>query len=157
MDPEITITLEAKEPTPRFRLRDADGGVPRVTSITVLDLTSDKPVWWVLPASFNVVLPFEVSEPSEHAIERLASQADIDPLEDLPPSDPRHQLALRERAELQERTLIPLSVISYGVVPPGFRQALPREGPAPVLRHDGGYAIHAMGASVAGYLAFQKG
>ena len=155
MDPEIKITLEATESTPQFRLQASDGGVPRVTSVTVLDLASEQPVWWLLPEAFTTALPFEISEPSEQEVAQLASVEEIDPLEDLPPTDPRHQMALRERAELEERTLVPLSSVSYGVVPRGFRQALPEEGPAPLLKHGRAFAIHVMGAGVVGYLAFQ--
>ena len=155
MDPEIKISLDATEPTLQFRLQASDGGVPRVTSVTVLDIASEKPVWWLLPEAFTVALPFEISEPSEQDIDQLASVEENDPVEDLLPTDPRHQGALRERAVLEERTLIPLPTISYGVVPLGFRQALPQGVPAPRLQRGGHFAIHAMGAGVAGYLAFQ--
>lgn len=158
VDPEITIILESTGPMPRFRLRAPDGGVPRVTSVTIVELASEEPVWWVLPAAFAQAetLRFEVSEPSEHDVARLASQEEMDPLEDLPPTDPRHQRALRERAEIEQATLVPLSTITYGILPEGFRQVLPGEGPAPQLTHDGSYGIHVMGAGVAGYLAFGR-
>jgi len=155
MDPEITISLEMTEPTLQFRLQASDGGAPRVTSVTVLDLASQQPVWWLLPEVFSETLPFTIAEPSEQEIDQLASIEEIDALEDLPPTDPRHQSALRERVVLADGTQVPLSSIAYGVVPPGFRQALPQDAPAPLLRRGGSFAIHAMGAGVAGYLAFQ--
>lgn len=155
MDPEIKISLDATDPTPRFRLEAPDGAPPRVTSVTVIDLTSEKPIWWLMPEAFSKVLPLEISEPSEREIDELASGEEIDPIEDLPPTDPRHQLALRERVALEERTQIPLPTLSYGVVPTGFRQALPQGAAAPLLKPGGSYGIHAMGAGVAGYLAFE--
>ena len=49
MDPEIKIRLDATEPTLQFRLLAPDGGVPRVTSVTVLEA--------FLPLAFSAVGP----------------------------------------------------------------------------------------------------
>ena len=154
---DITIIINGGEPGPRFRLLAPDGGVPRITSVTVLDLGSEQPIWWLLVDAFSEAMSFEIVEPSEADIEQLASIDEIDPLEDLPSTDPRHRRALQERDEFEERTLILLGDVTYGVVPAGFRQVLPQVGPAPSLKGGGSYGIHVMGAGMAGYLPFEGG
>jgi hypothetical protein len=153
MEHEIIVTLEATEPAPRFRFALANGSEPRLTSIMVRGEAETEPLWWLMAGDF-VHVPsagFEIVEPSEAEIEGMAASAGLDPLEDLPPDDPRHQAALRARDELVESTQIPLRTLSYGTVPSGFRQGMPASGPAPELVRGGRYTIHVCGRGLSDY------
>src|SRR5262245_37242355 len=121
MEHEIIVTLEATEPAPRFRFALPNGSEPRLTTIIVRAMSEADPLWWLMPSAFELVpsafehmsdAPIEIVEPSEAEMEELAARAELDPLEDLPPDDPRHQAALRTRDELVERTQIPVRTLS---------------------------------------------
>ena len=151
---DIEITVELVDPKPTFRFRTEKGGVPRITAVVVSEASTEETVWWLLPQSFTEVHPFEMGEVDAESVERFAAIHDIDPIEDLPASDARHQRALAERAALEEAVLIPLPVLVYGEVPSGFRQCHPTEGPAPPLAPGREYHLLVMGGSDAGYCPF---
>ena len=151
---DIEITLELVDSKPTFRLRTGKGDVPRVTMVAVTEVSTDETQWWLVPQSFTEVHPFTIGEVDAASVESFAAMDDIDPIEDLPASDPRHQRALAETAALEEAVLIALPTFVYGEVPPGFRQGHPTEGPAPPLAPGREYHLLVMGGSDAGHLAF---
>lgn len=151
---EIAVTLEIVGSVPTFRLRTDKGGVPRITALVITDASNDETIWWLLPESFTSVHPFTIGEVDEESVQSLAAMDDIDPIEDLPTSDARHQRALAEGAALEDPVLIPLGVVVYGEVPQGFRQCHPTAGPAPPLAPGREYNLVVMGGSDSGHLAF---
>jgi hypothetical protein len=153
---QIDIALEASGPVPRFRLSTGNGEAPRVTTLVLTDSSADEPIWWLVPQAFTSVHPFTIGEVDEEAVNSLATMDDLDPLEDLPPSDTRHQRALAEREALEDATLIPLASVTYGQVPPGFRQSHPPAGPPPALVPGREYCLAVMGGSVSGHFSFMR-
>jgi hypothetical protein len=151
---DIEIALEVAGSKPTFRLTTGQGRVPRVTILAITDSSTDETIWWLVPDSFTSVHPFTIEEVDKQSVESLAAMDDVDPLEDLPPSDVRHQRALAENAALQEAVLIPLGTLVYGEVPRGFRQAHPTEGPAPSLVRGHEYHLAVMGGSDTGHFSF---
>jgi hypothetical protein len=143
---EISITIAISRPAPRFRLTGLNGGVPRVTFLVVTDVPTQEVVWWLVPPGFVSVAPFRVGEVDERAVPALAASDELDPIEDLPPSDPRHQRGHKERESLERNVLIPLGAVTYGEIPPGFRQARPETGHAPALVPDREYVLMVMGS-----------
>jgi hypothetical protein len=158
MSGEITVTLDRRGDAPRFHLRSKDGAVPRVMMVVFVEIDSGEPVWVLAPAAF-VPLPFTVvPDLTEEDLRELSEAGDIDPIEDLPPSDPRHQNALRERDAAVERSWIPLDAVTYGTVPQAFRQALPADGVAPTLVVGRAYGIQILGQEMStGHLLFDAG
>jgi hypothetical protein len=151
---EIAVTLEIVGSVPTFRLSTDTGGVPRITALAITDASNDEAIWRLLPGSFTSVHPFTIVEVDEESVQSLAATDDIDPIEDLPASDARHQRALAERVALEDAVLIPLGVVVYGEVPQGFRQCHPMAGPAPPLAPGREYHLVVMGGSDAGHLSF---
>jgi len=124
--------------------------------LVVSDSTTEEPIWWLVPEGFTSVLAFTIGEVDEEAVESLATLDELDPLEDLPPSDLRHQRALVEREALEDATLIPLASVTYGQVPPGFRQSHPAAGPAPALVPGREYCLAVMGGTDNGRFSFMQ-
>src|SRR5262249_27983015 len=148
----ITIVWEGGAP-PRFRLSE-EGSPPRVASVAVLDVELEQPIWWVVPVSFTDLLPFTVEETSPEDLNALADEEPIDPIEDLPQSDPRHQAAIPARDVANERAFPVLETLAYGVVPSGFRQASPN-GEVTALIPGRAYSIAVMGPGGHGQVAFR--
>lgn len=153
---EIAIVLEAGGAAPRFRLAAADGAAPKVMMVALSDASTEQPIWWLVPAGFTSVQPITIEEVDDADVEGLADLDEVDPLEDLPPSDPRHIQALEQRERESSGILISLPTVTYGEVPPGFRQALPDSGPAPALVHGRDYVLTVMGGGDAGHLPFRR-
>jgi hypothetical protein len=152
---EIAVTLEAAGPRPRFAFRAPDGALPAVTMLALSDMTTEELIWWLVPAGFVSELPFTVTEPAESRIEAFSRSSGLDPIEDLPPSDPRHQRALQEQDAFVHAVLVPLSEVTYGEVPHGFRQARPRGAAAPPLIPGRRYGLLVAGGSDSGRLVFE--
>ena len=152
MTDEIVVVLEEGGKRPRFRLAE-DGSPPRITSAAVVDVAADQPIWWLVPASFSVALPFTVEEPTAAEVDDLADDTSVDPIEDLPPSDPRHQDALAVRGRMNESSP-QLASLTYGVVPEGFRQASPESGITALLPGRV-YHLTVIGPGGHGSLAFE--
>lgn len=153
---EVAITLEVGGPVPQFGLSRPDGSPPRIVTIGVADMAAEEPLWWLVPASFTSVFPFTVGDVSEAEVDALAAGDYIDPLEDLPPSDPLHQWAVRQREDVEQRVFVSLRTLTYGIVPMGFRQAVPQHGPPPPLIPGREYAVQAMGLDMdAAHLVFR--
>jgi hypothetical protein len=76
--------------------------------------------------------PIEDLPPSDPR-HQAAIRGPVDPIEDLPASDPRHKQALL-RLGLDTLALRqPLTVVTYGVVPKGFREVYPgSQSPTPL-------------------------
>jgi hypothetical protein len=123
--------------------------------VAVTDAVAEEPIWWLVPAGFVSVQAFTIGEVDEGHIRDVAAIDDVDPIEDLPPSDPRHQGALEERAALERDTLLPLPVITYGEVPDGFSQAVPKDRAAPSLVAGRQYLLTVMGGGDAGQCHFK--
>ena len=122
---EIVVTMDGQSNPPRFQL--TEGGLrPRVASVAVIDVGAERPVWWLVPASFTAV-PFTMGEVTAEHVDALADGEPIDPIEDLSPSDPRHQEAIAVRESLVS-AFPELGAVTYGVVPDGFRQTTPERG-----------------------------
>lgn len=153
---EIEIVIETSGATPRFRFSTGNGETPRVTTLVLTDSATEELIWWLVPEGFTSVHPFTIGEVDEEAVKSLATMDELDPLEDLPPSDLRHQRALVEREALEHATLIPLASITYGQVPPGFRQSHPAAGPAPALVPGREYCLAVMGGSDSGHFSFMR-
>jgi hypothetical protein len=149
---EIVVVLEDSRNPPRFRLAEHDSP-PRIVTAAVVDVAAEEPIWSLVPLSFSTVLPFTIPEVTAEDVADLADQEPVDPIEDLPPSDPRHQEALASRARLEENTPA-LASLTYGVVPSGFRQASPQSGVSALVP---GRLYHLMviGPGGHGSLAFQ--
>ena len=147
---EIAIVLEDTDP-PRFRLAE-DGSPPPVTSAAIVDIATEQPIWWLVPASFVTVLPFTM-DVSQEEIEALADEEPIDPIEDLPSSDPRHQAAIAARDSANETMFPVLKSLTYGVVPSGFRQVSPENG-VNALVPGKAYSLTIMGPGGHGHIAF---
>ena len=94
----IEITRDLAGPVPTFRLTAGDGAVPKITTLVITDASTEEILWWLAPEGFTSVHSFSIGEVDEEAVKSLAAMDDIDPLEDLPPSDLRHQRALAESA-----------------------------------------------------------
>ena len=123
---EIAIALEEGNP-PRFNLTDA-GAPPRLAAVAVVDVEDEHPVWWLVPVSFNTVLGFTADEVAAEEVDALADAEPTDPIEDLRPSDPRHLEAIALRDSDKDAAFPVLAHLTYGIVPPGFRQAAPDAG-----------------------------
>ena len=155
MSDHIFVVLVTTVPVPTFTLRDALGSRPRVGSVAVVDVATEQVVWWVLPAAFTASHRFALHEPDEEEIQQLAASAEIDPIEDLPPGHPRHQEAVRTMERVAEQSVAPLPTLTYGVVPEGFRQVTPDQGPAPHLVPGRTYGLQVARGDAAGYLTFE--
>jgi hypothetical protein len=149
---EIAIRLVQAGPRPSFAL-EVGLQAPRVATVAVTDLGTDRPVWWLVPESFHAVLPFTLGEVSKEDVEHLADAEPLDPIEDLPPSDPRHKAALRDRDPSNESVFPRLGAFTYGVIPARFRQAAP-EGGVDLLAKGRRYAVVVMGPEGHGGLEF---
>lgn len=149
---QIVIVLEDSSSRPRFRLGERDSP-PRIVGAAVLDAAAEAPMWALAPASFSAELPFTIPEVTTESVAELADQEPVDPIEDLPPSDPRHQEALESRSRLLESTPF-LASLTYGVVPSGFRQVSPQSGVS-VLVPGRLYHLMVIGPGGHGSLAFQ--
>ena len=147
---DIAIIIEKGNP-PRFRLAE-DGAAPRITTAAVMDMEAERPVWWLVPSSFTEVHSFTTDVSSEE-VESLADAEPFDPIEDLPPSDPRHQEAIAMRDLANEHMSPILEWLTYGVVPSGFRQAAPDGDVAPLVRGRS-YSLSVMGPGGHGQLTF---
>jgi len=149
---EIAIKLVQAGPQPSFAL-EVGLQAPRVSSVAVTEIGTDRFVWWLVPESFNAVPPFTIGEVSKEDVENLADAEPLDPIEDLPPSDPRHKAALRERDLSNESVFPRLGALTYGVIPARFRQAAP-EGGVDLLSKGRRYAVVVMGPEGHGGLEF---
>jgi hypothetical protein len=150
---EIAIVLEGDTDPPRFHLSEG-ASPPRIASAAVVDEETEQPVWWLVPGSFTAVLPFTIEEVTPQDVEDLADAEPFDPIEDLPPSDPRHKAAITDRDESNESAFPPLASLTYGVVPPGFRQASP-EDRVEALVPGRAYNLTVMGPSGSGSIGFR--
>jgi len=119
---EIVITVEDDGNPPRFRLAE-DDAPPRLASAVVTELGVEAPIWWIVPAAFSVAFPVTAEEITPEEVEDLADSEPFDPIEDLPPSDPRHRAAIEGRDQVNDRAFPVLGSLTYGIVPTGFRQA----------------------------------
>ena len=157
MNHELTVRLEWQAAgQPEFRLTRAAGVAPRIASVSVASVTAttEEDAAWSLVASSFEVLAFTVSEPTEEDIDWLASAEPFDPLEDLPPSDPRHQQAIRLRDSSDSMAVPVLENLVYGLVPDGFRQTAPQGAAAPLVPGQS-YRIFAIGPEGFGSLEFR--
>ena len=150
---EIAIVVEGDTDPPRFHLSEG-ASVPRIASAAVVDEETEQPVWLLVPESFTAVLPFTIEEVTSQDVEDLADTQPFDPIEDLPPSDPRHQAAITHRDESNERAFPPLASLTYGVVPPGFRQASPADRVEPLVPGRA-YNLTVFGPSGSGSIEFR--
>jgi hypothetical protein len=148
----IAIVIDDTGNPPRFRLTEGDSA-PRITSAVVVDMSIEKPIWWLVPASFTAVHSFTVADVTAADVDALADAEPLDPIEDLPPSDPRHKAAIAERDALETASPL-LGSLTYGVVPPGFRQASPETGLV-VLVPGRSYGLTVMGPGGHGGIEFQ--
>jgi hypothetical protein len=149
---EIAIAVEEGNP-PRFSLTES-GSPPRLATVAVVDVDTEQPIWWLVPASFAAVLPFTTDEITAEEIDALADAEPIDPIEDLPPSDLRHREAIAVRDSVNDAAFPVLGTLTYGVVPPGFRQASPEAGIA-ALVPGRSYTLTVMGPGGHGSVAFR--
>jgi hypothetical protein len=170
---EIEIVVEPAQPWPRFRLSAAGGTAPLLTHVTVSEAGS-RVVWCVATVRYSDEVglafvefdggpeppederldPLEDLPPSDPRHE-AALQARLDPIEDLPPSDPRHRAALRRMQVDEDELQAPLERLEYGVVPPGFRQVHPPRGQAPPLVRGASYLVSAVGTAGSGTAVFR--
>lgn len=149
---EIQIAVEDAYPA-RFHLRE-EGAPPRVAAVAVVDIQSEEVIWWLVPASFSTVqVPFTTDVTPED-VEALADAEPYDPIEDLPPSDSRHQAAIERRDSINEAAFPVLDSLTIGVVPSGFRQATPGTGVAALVRGRA-YALTVMGPGGHGQIEFR--
>jgi hypothetical protein len=152
---EIAITLDDGSAPARFRLATKEGQPPRVTMLVVVEAATETPVWCLMPVGGERSSGVILTEVTDADIRAFSQEEMQDPLEDLPPSDPRHQWALREHERVQSALLIPVDLVTYGIVPPGFQQAMPERGSAPALKRGSAYVVQAMGGGDAGHLEFE--
>jgi hypothetical protein len=75
-----------------------------------------------------VLVPMTFGPTTDEDLVQLAA-SEIDVLEDLPPSDPRHQRELQRRGRSPQRGRVELRELTYGVVPAGLQQACPKTVP----------------------------
>jgi hypothetical protein len=148
----IAIVIDDKGNPPRFRLAQGDSA-PRITSAVVVDMSTEKPIWWLVPASFTAVHSFTSADVSAADVEALADAEPLDPIEDLPPPDPRHRAAIAQRDALETASPL-LGSLTYGVVPLGFRQASPETGLV-ALVPGRSYGLTVMGPGGHGGIQFQ--
>jgi hypothetical protein len=180
MSGEIGIVVESRANPPRFRLAAAGGGVPAVAFAVVTDPATFRPLWCIAARRYHEEVGVHFIEPStregrdeldpdeitfdpvedlppddpRHQAALLALRPS-DPIEDLPPADPRHQAALR-RMLLDEATLMErLDVVTYGVVPPGFVQVHPTDGAVVALRAQIPYAFSVDALGEHGIVVFE--
>jgi hypothetical protein len=148
MSEAITITADPATPT-RFRFTGHGGRSARLMSVTFVDAARGEPIWAVFPfSSRSVVLPF-TADVDDEEVQAVLEDASRDPIEDLPPTHPEHQRALEALMTAEEALLVPLSEITYGVVPEGFRQMYPMDGPPPALVSGTSYTLHVCGPRMA--------
>ena len=142
MNGEIGIVVESDTNPPRFRLALAGGGIPGVAFAVVTDPSTFLPLWCIAARRYQEEVGVRFIEPSTNdADDTDTDEMTFDPVEDLPPSDPRHQAALH-RMLLDEATLMEgLEVVTYGVVPPGFVQVHPPDGSVVPLQAQTSYAF----------------
>jgi len=172
MDDTIGITLLSGAFPPTFRFALADGREPAVTQVILSDARSHRPVWWIVSQRWAEALSFQpmwIEAGTNSDIQSVDAQGSddiVDPIEDLPPSDPRHQAALQarldpiedlpagdprhqsalQRLRIDEIALRqPLAVVTYGVVPPGFRDVYPGNRKPPTLSAATSYVVFADG------------
>jgi hypothetical protein len=149
---EIEVVLEDAGYPPRFRLAE-EGVAPRIASVAIVDPVLEETLWWVVPTSFNSIAA-TVEEVTEEDVDELADAEPIDPIEDLPPSDPRHRAAIEARDRLSETAFPELQQFTYGTVPPGFKQVKPTGMPF-TLTPGKQYALAVIGPGGHGALDFQ--
>jgi hypothetical protein len=156
------------------------GGAPQLAQFRVTEEQSNRPVWWVVAQAWADAVSFQpvwFSTSDETDLEDDLEDADYgpDPVEDLPPSDPRHQEALvgledpiedlpasdpRHQAALRRLHTDELALrqalgfVVYGVVPPGFREVCPGSSGPEVLSSGLRYAVVADGLTEEGSVAF---
>jgi hypothetical protein len=149
---EIAIVVDEGNP-PRFDLTEG-GSPPRLATVAVVDIDTDEPIWLLVSDSFTTVLPFTIHEVTPEEVDARADEEPIDPIEDLPPSDPRHREAIAARDSVNDAAFPVLGTLTYGVVPPGFRQASPGAGVV-ALVPGRSYNLFVMGPGGHGSVAFQ--
>jgi hypothetical protein len=180
MSGEIGIVVESRADPPRFRLTAAGGGVPAVAFAVFTDPETFLPLWCIAARRYHEEVGIHFIEPSngEARDELDPDEITFDPVEDLPPHDPRHQAALlaltpgdstedlpssdpRHQAALRrmlldEATLMErLDVVTYGVVPPGFVQVHPPDGDVVALQARTSYAFSVDALGEHGIVVFE--
>jgi hypothetical protein len=153
----------------------------QVAQLIVSDAASRTPMWWIVSQPWADAVDFRPMwidfTPDADPAEQTAAPDDhgLDPIEDLPPSDPRHQAALRgpidpiedlpardprhqdalRRLRIDQLALRqPLAVVTYGVVPAGFREVYPGDGPPQALSASSSYVVFVDGLVNEGKIAF---
>jgi hypothetical protein len=103
--------------------------------------------------TFDPVEDLPPDDPRHQAA--LRALMPVDSIEDLPPSDPRHQAALRRMLLDQPALMEQLDVVTYGVVPPGFVQVHPADGSVVALRGQASYAFSVDALGEHGIVVFE--
>jgi hypothetical protein len=181
MDSPIEITLLSTTPDLTFRLATGEGGTPQVAQFIVSDVLTRRPVWWLVSRAWADAVSFRPmwidflpdSAPETRTDSGFDNEVDL--IEDLPPSDPRHQAALRgpvdpiedlpasdarhqdalRRLDIDTLGLRqPLALVTYGVVPSGFREAYPGTGAPRATTGGGSYVLFVDGLISEGKMAF---
>jgi hypothetical protein len=180
MSGDIGIVVESRANPPRFRLAATGGSVPAVAFAVVTDSATLLPLWCIAARRYQEEVGVHFIEPStgEARDELDPDELTFDPVEDLPPDDPRHQAALlalvpsdsiedlppsdpRHQAALRrmlldQATLMErLDVVTYGVVPPGFVQVHPPDGSVVALRAQTSYAFSVDALGEHGIVVFE--
>lgn len=168
MGEQVTITLLLAESPLAFQLAGPKAREAEVAQLVVSDASSGQPLWWIVsqpwaeavsfkpmwleivpeadaehdgPPQFDDELdPIEDLPPSDPR-HQAAIRGPVDPIEDLPASDPRHQNALRRLAVDELGLRQPLSRVVYGVVPNGFREVVPGSERPPALVESASYVV----------------
>jgi hypothetical protein len=180
VDDAIAITILSTSFPPTLRVASAGAGEAPLAQLIVSAADSGAPVWWIVAQAWADAVAFHpmwvdvTPDDSEDEPPKFQDYG-LDPIEDLPPSDPRHQAALRgsidpledlpatdplhqealRRLRIDELALRqPLGVVTYGVVPEGFRQVHPAEGAVPVLTALSSYVVSADGLVNEGKIGF---
>jgi hypothetical protein len=168
MDDTIAVTLVSAASPLAFRLAELGGGEAQVAQLIVSDAASGAPVWWIVSQPWAEAVSFTpawidvTANPDAEPVPDALDDDAIDPIEDLPPSDPRHQAALRgtvdpledlpvsdprhqdalRRLRVDELALRqPLALVTYGIVPPGFREVYPGTGDPQPLSTSSSYVV----------------
>jgi hypothetical protein len=135
---EIDIRVSKVHRQLVFTLSSRSGSPPRVEGVTVFDLELERTCWMLLPSARAGKA--ETWEQRMSAAGLRVPQG-VDPIEDLPPTDPRYRIAEHHMLDMVEQGRVELSSLVYGVVPPGFAQITPDESSAMALEAGHRYEI----------------
>jgi hypothetical protein len=150
----IDIAREVTAAAPRFHFASRTGEVPFVATIILMEESGEELVWSLVPEGFTPCHSYSVGKGDEAAVQSLARVDEVHPIGDMPSSDTHHQRSLAESAAAERATLTPLTTLTYGQVPSGFRQRHPVGELAPVLIPGRKYRLLVIGRNDAGQFTF---